>query len=548
MPAEPAWLVVTVESGERRYVRLDLAVTTIGRSEGNVLDLMDSKLSRFHCEVHRRGEAAYVLRDCGSRNGTEHNGHLVSTEVPLRDGDRIDIGNTVIVFHARRPPEAGPRDQVQALAPAPHGKPLVDLTGNTPDAAFDPRPTLELPRSDLAPAAAPASEAANARPKTKRIGRGVSTAIEGLAEAAPEEVLGRLVAIARDVVPARQASVLLPPARSGEPPRVAALAPTTASPRFSTAIVAEALTGGNVVAVADAKVDPRYQLDVSVLGLGLRGAIAVPIRNQGRVRAVLYLDDPKDHDDASREDAILALRSLAAVAGLAAAWSPGPRDAATARLEHDKSATTWVQSAALAFAPASGIDIALKLVSGQGSVVASAVLGSRESTEIALLFAHIPGAPERVHGLAPAVAAAFRALASSGTPGERLLPALEDALEPEGGPVAAALVRVDPATGAARLAGAGLGHALLRRASGEVQALPGGGAPLGSGAGAAGIVERPLAWEPGDLVLLASPPHAADGAGPWLASQTASQASAVLEAFAESRGASLAGAVVLKRL
>jgi len=69
---DPAWLTIDSE-GERRHVRLDLQLTTIGRNEANVVDLHDKRLSRFHCELRRRGEE-YLVHDCGSRNGTKLNG------------------------------------------------------------------------------------------------------------------------------------------------------------------------------------------------------------------------------------------------------------------------------------------------------------------------------------------------------------------------------------------------------------------------------------------------------------------------------------------
>ncbi|MBI3724402.1 FHA domain-containing protein, partial [bacterium] len=68
MSSEPGWLTIDCEN-ERRFVRLDLGLTTLGRNEGNVVDLPDRRLSRYHCEIERKDEG-YILRDCGSRNGT----------------------------------------------------------------------------------------------------------------------------------------------------------------------------------------------------------------------------------------------------------------------------------------------------------------------------------------------------------------------------------------------------------------------------------------------------------------------------------------------
>ncbi len=40
-----------------------------------------------------------MIRDLGSGNGTLVNGELVTEECPLRDGDMIQVGSEVLVFH-----------------------------------------------------------------------------------------------------------------------------------------------------------------------------------------------------------------------------------------------------------------------------------------------------------------------------------------------------------------------------------------------------------------------------------------------------------------
>jgi hypothetical protein len=94
--ADP-WLEIAHADGRQEAVRLSLALTTFGRSEQNVIELLDPKLSRFHCEIERQREG-YVVRDCASRNGTLVNGEPVRGRRLLRDGDRIKIGRTFLTF------------------------------------------------------------------------------------------------------------------------------------------------------------------------------------------------------------------------------------------------------------------------------------------------------------------------------------------------------------------------------------------------------------------------------------------------------------------
>jgi hypothetical protein len=69
---------------------------TIGRDRGCDVVLNDTKVSRHHAEL-TLDSSGWVLRDLGSRNGTEVNGSPI-TEAHLRDGDHIRLGMTDIHF------------------------------------------------------------------------------------------------------------------------------------------------------------------------------------------------------------------------------------------------------------------------------------------------------------------------------------------------------------------------------------------------------------------------------------------------------------------
>lgn len=72
-------------------------VFTVGRGRDNDLQIKnDSKVSRFHCKVYRRG-ANYYLEDNKSSNGTMVNGELIS-ERRLFGGEELVIGETFFRF------------------------------------------------------------------------------------------------------------------------------------------------------------------------------------------------------------------------------------------------------------------------------------------------------------------------------------------------------------------------------------------------------------------------------------------------------------------
>ena len=80
--------------------------TSVGRAPDNKLWLDDPGLSRRHCEFRRNGEQ-WLLHDLGSFNGSFVNSLMV-TEHPLRSGDRIQLGSTVLYFVPDEDPGQGP--------------------------------------------------------------------------------------------------------------------------------------------------------------------------------------------------------------------------------------------------------------------------------------------------------------------------------------------------------------------------------------------------------------------------------------------------------
>ena len=71
---------------------------TIGRGEDTDLSLHDHGVSRRHARIVRGGDGVHLLGDLGSTNGTWVRGQRVGDDLPLRDGDKIFIGQTVLRF------------------------------------------------------------------------------------------------------------------------------------------------------------------------------------------------------------------------------------------------------------------------------------------------------------------------------------------------------------------------------------------------------------------------------------------------------------------
>lgn len=72
---------------------------TIGREEGNVVQLNDERISRYHVKI-QEDEGRLVITDLDSTNGTRVNGHICNLKI-LRYGDTISVGRTVLLVGSR---------------------------------------------------------------------------------------------------------------------------------------------------------------------------------------------------------------------------------------------------------------------------------------------------------------------------------------------------------------------------------------------------------------------------------------------------------------
>ena len=77
-----------------------LELTTIGRSSGCSIQLLDEKVSRLHATIYLDDDHHYV-RDEGSSNGTGQNGQLLLQPGLLSPGDEVAIGNNLMLFEPR---------------------------------------------------------------------------------------------------------------------------------------------------------------------------------------------------------------------------------------------------------------------------------------------------------------------------------------------------------------------------------------------------------------------------------------------------------------
>lgn len=72
---------------------------TIGREEGNTIQLNDERISRYHIKIQEDHDKL-VVTDLESTNGTKVNGEDIQLRI-LRFGDTITVGKSVLLFGSR---------------------------------------------------------------------------------------------------------------------------------------------------------------------------------------------------------------------------------------------------------------------------------------------------------------------------------------------------------------------------------------------------------------------------------------------------------------
>jgi pSer/pThr/pTyr-binding forkhead associated (FHA) protein len=105
-------LILYTERGVESLTLSERSIWTFGRGKKNVVQLSDPCSSRYHAQLEIIGQFYYYV-DLNSRNGSLVNDHPVTEPVLLKNGDRISIGDTTIIFEHNS--ETGPEKSAQPL-------------------------------------------------------------------------------------------------------------------------------------------------------------------------------------------------------------------------------------------------------------------------------------------------------------------------------------------------------------------------------------------------------------------------------------------------
>ena len=270
---------------------------SIGRDPANHLCISDKSLSRRHCLITGMGEQ-FAVRDLGSRNGTLLNGVPVEAQ-PLRHGDQISVGESVIVFLIEADETQLERSTVVFADTAELGGSPLMLRQE--DAVYLQQET-EVRGVDTA------RQARDLDALLK-----ISTGIGHIRDR--ESLQWQLLGLIFDVVPADRGAVLLTDDADEFDSAVAwdrVLGP--AHPvRVSRTVVRRVLQDRVGLVVSDVASDKSLRSVQTLKDLQVRSLLCVPLQSRDSVLGAIYLDSRSsaEHFDESH------LQVMTAVAGIA---------------------------------------------------------------------------------------------------------------------------------------------------------------------------------------------------------------------------------------
>lgn len=139
-----------ISGADRGRIFRELATPiTIGREEGNAVQLNDERISRYHVKI-QEDKGRLVVTDLDSTNGTRINGNVCNLKI-LRYGDTISVGRSVLLV--------GSREQVVAWFDSSGANErtnpdiLAGVAAENPDEDFDLSTGLAFPRDGQVPRA-----------------------------------------------------------------------------------------------------------------------------------------------------------------------------------------------------------------------------------------------------------------------------------------------------------------------------------------------------------------------------------------------------------
>ncbi len=272
-----ASLFVVRGRDQGKHFKLAGSVQRIGRDSSNDIQLLDTEASRSHAEIRIASDTSCELIDLASSNGTLVN-NVATTRHKLSSGDRIEIGNTLMIFTGTGHPTA---------LEAAHG---VDIVRQSQ--------AVEAIRivSSFSQSASPLKQQTEADRSLEVM---YLTAIAVGRTDDLNELLERVLKLVFDWVVADRGCVMLrdsdtnqlrPAARCDRSDLTAKQLQAMGRMSISHTILDYVISHKEGVRTSDASDDVRFESAASIVQGGVREALCVPLQGRYDTVGALYVD------------------------------------------------------------------------------------------------------------------------------------------------------------------------------------------------------------------------------------------------------------------
>lgn len=258
---------------------LDESLVRLGRDASNAIQLHDTEVSRHHAEL-RQAERTFTLADLGSSNGTFVNGRRVDRHT-LQSGDQVQMGGTLMLFTG---PSGETDDDLEGSVlldrPDDASQIVHAVSQEEGSRIFDER--NDLPQH---------SWLARARSNLQIMYR---TALAVSHTLDIDQLLNRIMELIFEWVEADRGCIMLVDAEAKK------LVPKVRRTRegvrrdekitISKTILDYVTQRNEGVLTSDARQDDRFSPAASILQMGVREAICVPMQGRYDMVGVIYID------------------------------------------------------------------------------------------------------------------------------------------------------------------------------------------------------------------------------------------------------------------
>jgi len=280
-----------------KVIDLPSGEISIGRVAANQVAISDPALSRRHCLIVHDG-GRVKIQDLQSRNGTLVNGTVI-TEHSLRHGDRIGVGDSLLLF------------LTQDESPEPAG------TIEFEDDSLPMQATVHLRPEDavyLHPQITAEEDSISALSRNLNALLKVSQSVHSIQD--PRELQEQVLQSIFEVAPAEDGAILLD--RHGEFTSTVARDRhgSEAAVRVSRTIVQQVMKHGVALLLNDVPHQSEYGGVKSLIAFQIRSLLCVPLNVMDRVTGCVYLSTRKA-DVPFTEDHLQMVTALAAIASVA---------------------------------------------------------------------------------------------------------------------------------------------------------------------------------------------------------------------------------------